>query len=234
MALIPVTPDAERRKLHHGETGNDVRAFGRMVARALKHAGLVPVNAQNGVYGHGLLLDTLRFQKLEGLAQDGVVGTATWHAIDPQMHTLERVLLKLAPKPKPIPNGVKVVHELRVMLALGLSHYTQGRPGALTLAIWKVRGGDCSGTRLLAQAIALGRLWDGYGYTGTMWVQGIAVTEADVELGDCIFYGTDGVTDHVATVSDALARLAIGFGAVPGRELGWFYRGDFMGFRRLV
>ena len=234
MSEIPVTPDAKRRALHYADKGKDVRAFGRMVARALAAHGVATVNKRNGVFGHGLLVDTMAFQSGNQLVADGVVGPATWHAIDPYMHAYERLLLKFAPKPKPVPNGVKVNHQMHVMLALGLSFYGQWRPAATTIAEWIKRGGDCSGSYLLAKSIALAEAWDGYGFTGTMWHQGIAVSEADVEIGDCIFYGSNGITDHVACVSDVGGKLAIGFGAVPGHELDWFYRPDFLGFRRLA
>jgi hypothetical protein len=234
MALIPVPTDAERRELHYGMRGSDVQAFGRMVRRYLKGHGYVPANAQNGVYGDGLHLDALRFQKLENLDQDGVIGQATWHAIDPQMKAYERWLLARAPKPKPVQVGVKIVAKMRLMLAWGLRRYTQTRPAAITDAEWKSDGSDCSGSALKARADAMGIAWNGMGYTGSMWTEGIAVSEKNVQLGDMIFYGSRGVTDHVAVVSDVAGRRAIGFGAVPGRELDWFYRGDFMGFRRLA
>lgn len=230
--VIPVVPAKDRRHLHLGDRGNDVKAFGRLAARTLrKNTYYTPVNAQNGVFGDGLLKDTIRLQSSYGIKPTGVVDLATWQAVDPQMHAYERLLLKL-PTPKPASNGQKIAHEMAVMLALGLARYTQTRPAAKTLPIWTHQGSDCSGSYLLARAIVLGIAYDGYGNTGTIWDNYMHVSESDVQVGDAVLYGDGSVTKHVACVDDVKNETAIGFGAVPGRRSGWRYRSDLMGFRR--
>lgn len=230
--IIPVVPAKDRRKLHHGDKGNDVKAFGRLVARTLRARGVTPVNAQNGIFGDGLLQDTLRLQALEKLDRSGVVTTATWQAVDPQMKAYERLLLKLPQKP-PAPNGQKIVAQLRAMLALRMPIYTQRRRAATTLAEWQRIGSDCSASVLLARALALGLQYDGWNNTQWIWDNFPAVAEKDVQLGDCILYGTNGRTDHVNVVSDVAARRCIGFGFAPGGEYAWTtHHSPIMGFRR--
>lgn len=230
--LIPVTPAKDRRHLHHGDKGPDVKAYGRLVARTLRARGITPVNAQNGLYGDGLLKDTLRLQAALGLKRDGVVGLATWQAVDPQMKAFERLLLKL-PKPPPAKNGQKIAAQMRRMLLLRLPFYSQRRAAARTLAAWDSIGSDCSASALLARAIVLGRTYDGYGNTGSIWDTYAAVAESEVELGDMILYGRNGRTDHVNVVSNVERRLCIGFGFAPGGEYAWTnHHSPIMGFRR--
>lgn len=232
--LIPVVPAKDRRKLHHGQKGNDVKAFGRLAARTLKRWGITPVNAQNGYFGDGLLKDVLRIQQHERLVQSGVVTTATWQAVDPQMHLWERALLRLPQKP-PASEGVKLVAQLRRMLILRMPFYTQVRRAATSLAEWDRIGSDCSASVLLARAIALMLKYDGWNNTQWIWDNFPAVAEADVQLGDCILYGRNGVTDHVNVVSDVKARKCIGFGFAPGGEYSWTtHHSPIMGFRRIV
>lgn len=231
--LIPVVAAKDRRHLHNSDTGADVLAYGRLVARTLTHMGLITTNARNGVFGEFLLRDTLLLQHALGLAPTGIVDLALWEAVDPQMHAYERWLLRL-PTPKPATNRSKIAAQMRVMLIIGLVFYSQRRPAARSLLAWRRIGGDCSGSALLARCIVLGIAYDGYGNTGTIWSQGIPITEAEAEEGDYIIYGSNGVTHHVAVISNLARRLAIGFGAAPGRESDWRYRGDLMGFRRMA
>lgn len=232
MPLLQVTPAKDRRKLHHGDKGNDVEAFGRLVARTLKvNTFSTPVNAQNGFFGDGLLQDTLRLQAAYKLPRTGVVTTATWQAVDPQMHAYERFLLKL-PVPPPASNGEQIAAQMRRMMLLRLPVYTQRRPAARTLAEWDRIGSDCSASALLARAIVLGRPYDGYGNTGSIWDTYAAVTGA-VKLGDMILYGENGKTDHVNVVSNVERKLCIGFGFAPGGEYGWTnHHSPIMGLRR--
>lgn len=233
--LIPITPVADRRILHVGDKGDDVKAYGRLVARALKVLGLVPVNAQNGIYGEGLLLDTIRLQRASKIKPTGRVGTLTWQAVDPQMRAYERYLLRKKPPP-PAPIGQRIAHEMTVMLVFGLTRYTQFRPAATTLALWRRLGGDCSGSALLARALALGALFSGTGNTQYIWDHFPVVLEHDVQIGDALLYGNSrtGKTEHVAVVDNVKNQTAIGFGSAPGRRAGWrSYRQDVMGFRRM-
>lgn len=235
MALIPVTPAKDRRVLHHGDKGDDVKAFGRMLARTLKALGFAPVNAQNGIYGDGMLNDTLRLQHAKGIQPSGRVGALTWSAVDPQMHAYERYLLRKRPPP-PTPIGVRIAHEMRVLLAFGMPIYTQRRAAAQTTPVWRHQGSDCSASGLLSRANALGVPYDGWGNTDTIWTTGTPVEEASVQLGDYIIYGSFSPfkTKHTQVVSNLSPKLCIGFGSAPGGEYTWDYRGDRMGFRRMA
>lgn len=235
MALIKVVPPAQRRILHKGDKGDDVLAFGRMVARALRTLGMTPVNAQNGLYGDGLLRDVIRFQHAKHINPNGRVGVLTWQAVDPQMKAYEKWLLRKRPPPI-APVGQRIAHQMAVLLVFGLRIYTQARPCSTTQTVWRVRGSDCSGSGLLSRAIALGVAYDGYGNTDTIWQQGTPVEESAVELGDYIIYGSFSPfkTKHTAIIDDVAAKTAIGFGAVPGYRGPWDYRGDRMGFRRMA
>lgn len=235
MALITVVPPAERRILHSGDTGPDVKAYQRMLSRELRVLGYYPVNRQSGLYGAGTLSDTLRLQHAKRIVPNGRVGVHTWVAVDPQMHAYERWLLRKKPKPVAAPNS-RIAHQMRVMLALGLSLYTQRRPAAVTIAFWRAWGGDCSGSGLLARSLAIPLEWDGNGNTQWIWEHGIPVDESDVVEGVFILYGDARTnwTKHTAVVSNLKSRLAIGFGSAPGREAPWRYRSDLMGFRRLA
>ena len=81
---------------------------------------------------------------------------------------------------------------------------------------------DCSGssTHILFMAGAPtdphGRGWDGQGYTGTCQGRGKKVGFADVEPGDCCFYGDQGggVSSHMVIVIGPNDR-ALNFGADP-------------------
>lgn len=235
MALIPVVPAKDRRVLHKGDHGNDVKAFGRLVARSLKkNTFYAPVNAQNGVFGDGLLKDTLRLQLAYGLKRTGTADLATWTAVDPQMHSYERLLLRLPQKP-PASNGQKLAHQMDVMLALGMNRYTQTRPAAVAYVYpWK-SGDDCSGSFLLARAIVLGQKYDGYGNTGTIWSTYTPIAPENVAVGDAALYGRGGTTTHVQCVTDVSNKtnpVSVGFGSAPGNRYYVHTRGDFMGYRR--
>jgi hypothetical protein len=229
-ALIPVVPAKDRRHLHYGMKGNDVKAYGRLLHRTLLHLGLKTINAQSGVYGDGLLVDTLALQRRLKIKADGTVGVSTWQAVDPQMHAYERLLLQL-PAPPPAKNGVRIAAQMRAMLVLRMLVYSQARPAATNLAGFHQHD-DCSGSALLARALAVGTPFDGYGNTGTIWDNFAHVDPASVEAGDFILYGPGNKTTHTAVVSDVKNRLAIGFGSAPGRESDWRYRHDLMGYRR--
>lgn len=232
MALWQITPPKDRRRLHHGDKGNDVQALGRLVKRSLKKEGIVSINAQNGVFGDGLLVDVLRFQKLRKIKATGIVNTATWTALDPQVHAFETWLLRKVP-PIVAKHGTKLVAVLRRMLILGMPYYSQRRPGARTIAEWDRIGGDCSESDLMADALADGDSYDGYGNTSTIWTTWDHVADGDQEEGDAILYGRNGQTDHVNVVSNVAKRLCIGFGFAPGGEYGWAnHHSPIMGFRR--
>lgn len=238
MPPIPVTPTKNRRVLHTGSKGNDVKAYQRMLTRTLRNLGIVTTNRQSGLYGNGTLHDTLRLQLHAKIKPDGVVGPATWSLVNPQMHAYERQLLKLKPPP-PTPVGDKLAHELEVMYALQLDFYSQVRPGATNLPYpWK-RKADCSDSYLLAYNRARGAAYNGYGNTTTIWTEFAPVAVGKVQRGDAALYGrwVSGriVTTHVQGVVDVTNKtnpMSIGFGSAPGNRYPVHTRTDFVGYRR--
>lgn len=234
MGLVKVVAPHDRRVLHYGDKGKDVLAYQRMLTRELYKLGYYPTNRQGGLYGKGTLRDTLRLQHVKKIEASGRVGALTWTAVDPQMRLADRLLLAL-PKPKPAPMGVRLVHELRVMLAFGMPIYTQMRLAAKTLTVWRRIGSDCSASALLAKADAEGRAYSGSGNTQWIWDNFPVVTEAEVVIGTAILYGDGRTTDHINIVSDVSKRLCIGFGFAPGGEYAWTnHHSPIMGFRRIV
>lgn len=72
--------------------------------------------------------------------------------------------------------------------------------------------------------------YNGYGYTGTLWVRGESVVKP--RPGDLAFYGHQqpgNIPSHVAIVVDA--NSVVSFGSTPVKYLPIYYRGDFRGFR---
>lgn len=231
MPVYTPVPTKDRRALHRGDKGDDVKAYQRMLKRTLKKLGLVSVNAQNGYYGDGTLTDTLALQARAKIKKDGVVGPATWTLVNPQMKAYERYLLRKKAPPE-ASAGDKIAHQMEVMYALGMDYYSQIRPSAVTIVAWKKRD-DCSGSMLLARHLAVGTPYDGTGNTGTIWVNWIRVTVP--ARGDAALYGHDGTTTHVQCVTDITDisnPTSVGFGSAPGNKYPVHTRGDFMGYRR--
>jgi cell wall-associated NlpC family hydrolase len=198
--------------------------------------GEFPVNRQSGLYGKGTLSDTIRLQKRLHLTADGKVGPLTWTAIDPKLDLYGKALL--TPKPKPVaPPGARVAHQARVMATYAPKHYTQVRPYAETLPVWRVRGGDCSGTSILIYKLAGCKdpnhtNYDGSGWTGSLIQQGVGVPEIVAKPGDLTFYGR-GASDHV--VVEIGGGLVVSHGSEGGpRTLPRHYRSDYMETRRYV
>ena len=66
-----------RHFLHHGDTGADVVTL----QQRLLELG-APIGTADDVFGDKTLQAVMAFQRSEGLTPDGVVGTATWAALD--------------------------------------------------------------------------------------------------------------------------------------------------------
>ncbi len=72
-----------RHFLHHGDSGPDVTTLqDRLVELG------APIGKADGVYGDHTLTAVMAFQRSEGLTPDGVVGTATWAALDTPAHAV--------------------------------------------------------------------------------------------------------------------------------------------------
>lgn len=236
MAILKPQPPAKRRTLHKGDQGKDVLAAQRALRKALYKLGYYPVNHCSSLYGNGTLLDTLRFQRREGIVADGHIGTHTWIALDPYLDAYGKLLLTPKPKP-PTPPGIKVAHEAVVLATLAPRHYTQTRPYAGSVEVWRVQGGDCSGTSILiykeaGQPDPNGTNYNGSGYTGSLDKQGVRVDEAQTAPGDLIFYGP-GSSEHVTVAIGGGQCVSHGSEGGP-RTLPVHYRGDFLQVRRYV
>lgn len=72
----PTDPQG-RYFLHHGDTGPDVVTLQERLTELGARVG-----AADGTFGDRTLAAVLDFQRSEGLTPDGVVGTATWAALD--------------------------------------------------------------------------------------------------------------------------------------------------------
>jgi peptidoglycan hydrolase-like protein with peptidoglycan-binding domain len=77
------TDPTGRHYLHHGDTGPDVTT---LQARLVELGA--PIGKPDGEYGDHTLAAVLAFQRSEGLTPDGVVGTATWAALDAPKHAI--------------------------------------------------------------------------------------------------------------------------------------------------
>lgn len=234
---MPKVPaPADRRVLTYGAKGRDVTAYQRAVRKALKHFGLVSVNRRNGAYGVGTLTDTLRLQMRKGIEATGRVGTLTWTAVDPYLDLYGKSLLIPKAKPK-TPPGQLVAHQARVMATFAPKRYTQQRPYAGTLPVWKAQGGDCSGTSILIYKLAKQpdpnhTNYDGTGWTGSLMQQGVSVPEIVAKPGDLTLYGR-GAADHV--VVEIGGGQVVSHGSAGGpRVLPRHYRSDYLETRRYV
>lgn len=236
MAIFKPQPPAARRVLHSGDTGKDVLAAQRALKKGLKVLGLTATNRATGLYGKGTLADVLRFQNRKGITPSGRVGTLTWVALDPYLDAYGKLLLAPKPKPPTAP-GIRVAHEAQVLAAMAPRHYTQTRPYAGTVALWRTQGGDCSGTSILIYKEAgcpdpNGTGYDGSGYTGSLDKQGVHVEPAQTAPGDLCFYGP-GSSEHVTVAIGG--GMCVSHGSEGGpRTLPVHYRSDFLQVRRYV
>lgn len=231
--LKPPAP-ADRRELHYGDKGRDVLAYQRALTKALYHLGYYPVNLQSTTYGDGTLTDTLRLQQHLRIGADGVVGVLTWTAVDPYIDAYGKSLLLPKVKP-PTPPGQRVAHQARVMATYAPEHYTQARPYAATLPVWKTKGGDCSGTSILIYKLAgcpdpNGTNYDGTGWTGSLIKKGVRVPLA--VPADLVFYG-GGLSSHVTVAISPTQCVSHGSEGGP-RILPINYRLDINQVRRYL
>lgn len=233
---MKIPTPADRRVLHYGDKGRDVLAYQRALRKALKHLGLVATNRSNSGYGIGTLTDTLRLQMRKGIEPSGRVGVLTWTAIDPYLDLYGKSLLAVKVKPK-TPPGQLVAHEARVLATFAPRRYTQQRPYAGTLPVWKAVGGDCSGTSILTYKLS-GQPdpnhtnYDGSGWTGSLMQQGVRVPEIASKAGDLTLYGR-GAADHV--VVELGNGQVVSHGSAGGpRILPRHYRSDYLQTRRYL
>lgn len=210
-----------RRPLTKDDTGRDVVA----VKRALRQLGLISNTTR--LYGAGMVKAVLRFQRDHALAVDGEYGKATHAKLAPYFDAYSVWLMA-----QPAVSDADKKRQKAVAAAIltynnrEAIHYTQGgrRMEGVTEGMKPPRYpryADCSSmvTWWYYAAGAKdpnGRGYDGYGYTGTLVLNGRVVSEP--RPGDLIFYNSP--ISHVAmAVGDnpkATTRRTIGHGSEAG------------------
>ncbi len=80
--IRPITPSVPYRPLRPGDFGNDVRAVQIRLNRIAANYPSIPrIYPVDGIYSASMEASVREFQRIFDLAQDGVIGPATWYAI---------------------------------------------------------------------------------------------------------------------------------------------------------
>lgn len=178
------------------------------------------------VHGHMVAVPTVgkpcrkmiaTYQKEHKLKVTGEFDTATQNS--------------LVPKPKDNKGQLIANHALD-LAKLAPRHYTQARPTATNTAAFIRNGTDCSGFAMLCLSVVIPGYGTGFGYTGSLIVEGSRVALNNVLPGDLTFYGP-GDSEHV------VVELGNGKIVSHGHEggpliLDRFYRDDYNQTRRYV
>ncbi len=226
--------------LRMGNTGHAVRAMQNEIRRRLgKHGAGLEVD---GVYGVDTARHVARWKRGQKIQPDGrIFGSTAWaHLVRKPLAPATLAQLKLAQRPSAEAVRDKIVAEAMWGVAHeGSLHYRQVRPMADSLrspdAAYRT---DCSSFATLCYKAAgaddpNGSGYNGYGYTGTLWVRG-AYTSSP-KPGDLAFYGDmgDGMPSHVAVYIGG-GQVA-SFGSEPGPVVRTLrYRGDYRGCRNYL
>lgn len=163
----------------------------------------------DGIFGPRTEEAVVAFQRVNGLAVDGIVGPQTWAKLD-------------AMTPSGLPAAIRgeafwgLAHEAEI-------HYAQLRPiDGLTSPRKLPLSTDCSGFVTLCYKWAgapdpNGRGYDGYGYTGTLLEHMRQVSQAQARAGDLVLWADSVRTRHVAMVLDTGSDpLLVSHGSEPG------------------
>ena len=93
--IRPITGSGPRRPLVPGDSGNDIRTVQLRLNRISENYPSIPkIYPVDGIYSYNMRDAVIEFQRIFDLAQDGVIGNATWY-------TIQRIY-----------NGVKRLNEL--------------------------------------------------------------------------------------------------------------------------
>jgi hypothetical protein len=214
------TPTRLDPKLKAGATGPHVKAFQRMLFRAL---GGDSQNARNGQWGqrttndYALFLRRADWRDKHPRDVDAQAWAALWGFADARARELARK--QLTTPSDAIRQHIRSWGEWFVANR-GSIVYQQVRPYPRTprLPIYT----DCSGSACAVLRWSgcpndpNGRNWDGQGYTGTLYNRGTRVPLTAVLPGDMVFYGNQGggVPSHVILVIGPGDR-ALNFGGWP-------------------
>lgn len=242
--------------LHRGQDNSAVAGMKSGLRRALIANRIAPKALANSAYGDRTALDVRAFKKRYRLLPiDGTVwGSRAWNVlIDGGFlgeYDRERIRSHnravLAERLGRERDAAKAIHEvgsrarlagvaLRVYSERWRYTYRQTRPYSRAL----FSGGryyDCSSmvTMMMREAgwpDPNGRDFDGWGFTGTLWIRGRATSSP--KAGALAFYGNmgNGIPSHVAMHIDDDERWVVSFGSDPVKRLPVRYRSDFRGSR---
>ena len=243
--MTPVRPT-----LFAGDRGAAVKALQLCLRRAL---GSHAVNNLKGDYGTLTIKDVARWeagQQKKGhniLVSGRSFGPKGWELMEKHIKALpeaQRLLAKQAildaaqaaqdtadALRREIVAAAWSAYERRMGIA-----YSQYRP--MPKSLGAARAMDCSTFTTLAYKDAgapdpNGRGYDGYGFTGTLWVRGTSVSVADANKADMVFYGyhpsIPGAPGHVALYVGNGRVLSLG--SYPMRYLPVYYRSDVRGVK---
>lgn len=239
----------ELRVLHYGMKGADVKAAQRALRKALLAHKITPVNRTSGFFGEGTVKDNLRFERLVKLPNpNGEIDAATWARLMPYVDRYGKWLLGRAPKPLSRTEKARgrVVHHLHVLLACAPTRYRQVRPYPMSVAAFKARGNDCSGSGILAWKLANdasiaagdgiipdpnGTAYNGTGWTGSLEARGRWVAEHAIKGSEGSFYTRGHVIWSLGDGSFFSNGRDGGPYRVTAAMGGVRYRGDYSGTR---
>lgn len=207
-ARIGEAPELPQGQLRHGQEGPRVRALQQMLWRAL---GSDAQNIRNGVYGDGVSADVRRFARVAGVdvGAGRAVNQALWEMLFGFGDDYARAMARGAPGAGLVLCSNLITFAELYVAASGT--YLQARPYQRDVPMRKPLRNDCSGSvhhlhRLAGGPDPSGRLFDGYGYTGTMQARGVRrdVAAPAHSPGTCFFYGgaRGRVASHVAMLLD--------------------------------
>jgi hypothetical protein len=232
------------RTLRAGDKGPDVLAMQQGLRKAL---GAKARNNGRGVYG-SLTVHDVHLFKLDWSPKEAdghIFGANAWSHLEQYLGRRQKALLKKAQALEAARATESKEQQTRGLIVAqaiwSLAHrdayvYAQYRPMPLS---WTSPGAthqiDCSTSVTLDYKAAAatdpnGRGYDRYGYTGTLWNQGVAVaTPAPTDL---CFYGSmaGGVPSHVAICVEL--GWVVSFGHTPISKYPVRYRADYRGSRR--
>lgn len=208
------------RSLEPGDSGNDVVA----VKRALSRAGYIRWGDFTRLWGPFAVQACKNFQKAKGLKQTGVYHFATHEALRKTHRQRSRtewaydaLAIKIMREEDVTPLERTIARTLDAA-AYGIVRrdqisYDQIRPMPDNAPMPNIPyTADCSGfVTWCARSggwaqdpnypVGSTRRWDGYGFTGTLWQNGIAVPSlSQAQLCDLVFYGTPWMSGGAAHV----------------------------------
>lgn len=190
------------RDLKNGSIGWDVYAL----QRALAVAKMRKWGVFTRTFGNGTTIAVKNFQKLHGLAQDGVYGVAThkklalyYDANGIRLINKVKLLTASQTKKSNLLSAAMVLYNRGAVV-----HYTQG-PARMwivhnhyslgMLSTMNQDYEDCSssitGLRYVSKlSDPNGFDFNGYGFTGSMADHGVKINPQDAVVGDCYLYGS--------------------------------------------